>query len=92
MSVYTKLNFQLMGIQTPSDYNGSECNFLTAVLIVEEISKVDPSVAALVDIHNTLVNSVFIKYANKEQKEKYLPRLATDMVSDLLFYTKPIYM
>lgn len=70
----------LMGIQTPSDYNGSECNFLTAVLIVEEISKVDPSVAALVDIHNTLVNSVFIKYANKEQKEKYLPRLATDMV------------
>lgn len=69
-----------MGIQTPSEYNGSECNFLTAMLIVEELSKVDPSVAALVDIHNTLVNSVFFKYANKEQKEKYLPRLCTDMV------------
>nr|AEE61855.1 unknown [Dendroctonus ponderosae] len=70
----------LMGIQTPSEYNGSECNFLTAVLIVEELSKVDPSVASLVDIHNTLVNSVFFKYANEAQKEKYLPKLATEMV------------
>lgn len=77
-----KLLFEngLMGIHTPSEYNGSECNFLTAMLIVEELSKVDPSVAALVDIHNTLVNSVLIKYGNKEQKEKYLTRLATDMV------------
>ncbi|XP_050293495.1 short/branched chain specific acyl-CoA dehydrogenase, mitochondrial [Anthonomus grandis grandis] len=77
-----KLLFEngLMGIHTPAEYNGSDCNFLTAMLIVEELSKVDPSVAALVDIHNTLVNSVFIKYANKEQKEKYLPRLCTDMV------------
>ncbi|XP_030764500.1 short/branched chain specific acyl-CoA dehydrogenase, mitochondrial [Sitophilus oryzae] len=70
----------LMGIQTPSEYDGSECNFLTAVLIVEELSKVDPSIAAFVDIHNTLVNSVFLRYGTKEQKEKYLPRLATDTV------------
>lgn len=70
----------LMGIQTPAEYSGSECNFLTAMLIVEELSKVDPSVGALVDIHNTLVNSVLLKYGTKEHKEKYLPRLATDMV------------
>jgi len=70
----------LMGIQTPTEFNGSECNFLTAMLIVEELSKVDPAVAAFVDIHNTLVNSVIFKYGNKEQQEKYLPRLATDMV------------
>ncbi|XP_066254249.1 short/branched chain specific acyl-CoA dehydrogenase, mitochondrial [Euwallacea similis] len=77
-----KLLFEngLMGIQTPSEYNGSDCNFLTAVLVVEELSKVDPSVGALVDIHNTLVNSVYIRYGNKEQNEKYLPRLCTDMV------------
>ncbi|CAG9766915.1 unnamed protein product [Ceutorhynchus assimilis] len=70
----------LMGIHTPAEYNGSDCNFLTAVLIVEELSKVDASVAALVDIHNTLVNSVFTNYGNKEQKDKYLTRLCTDMV------------
>ncbi|KAF7273471.1 hypothetical protein GWI33_013834 [Rhynchophorus ferrugineus] len=80
--VVVKLCFDngLMGIQTPSEYNGSECNFLTAMLIVEELAKVDASVAAFVDIHNTLVNSVLLRYGTKEQKEKYLPRLATDMV------------
>ncbi|KAL1490541.1 hypothetical protein ABEB36_013217 [Hypothenemus hampei] len=77
-----KLLFEngLMGIQTPVEFDGSGCNFLSAILVVEELSKVDPSVSALVDIHNTLVNSVFFKYANQEQKQKYLPRLCTDMV------------
>ncbi|XP_060526090.1 short/branched chain specific acyl-CoA dehydrogenase, mitochondrial [Cylas formicarius] len=71
----------LMGVQIDTEYNGAGCNFTTLMLAVEELSKVDPSVAALVDIHNTLVNSVMIKLGTKEQKEKYLPRLATDMVA-----------
>lgn len=71
----------LMGIEIPTDYSGSGCNFMTTVQIVEELSKVDPSVGALVDIHNTLVNNVIMKLGNPEQKQKYLPRLATDMVA-----------
>ncbi|CAG9835548.1 unnamed protein product [Diabrotica balteata] len=71
----------LMGIEIDSDYGGAGCNFMTTILTVEEISKVDPAVAALVDIHNTLVNTVIIKLGNKQQKEQYLPRLATDMVA-----------
>jgi len=66
----------LMGIEIGSDYGGSECNFMTTMLVVEELSKVDPSVAAFVDIHNTLVNNLVMKVANKKQKEKYLPLLA----------------
>lgn len=66
----------LMGIEIGSEYGGSECNFMTTMLVVEELSKVDPSVAALVDIHNTLVNNLVMKVANKKQKEKYLPMLA----------------
>ena len=54
---------------------------MTCIQVVEEISKVDPGVGALVDIHNTLVNPVFQNYGNKEQKEKYLPLLASKMVS-----------
>lgn len=53
---------------------------MTTVLTVEEISKVDPSVSALVDIHNTLVNSIIIKLGSAEQKQKYLPRLASSVV------------
>lgn len=66
----------LMGIQTPSEYGGSECNFMTSILAVEELSKVDASVGAFVDIHNTLVNNLMLKVGTNEQKAKYLPILA----------------
>ncbi|XP_055385569.1 short/branched chain specific acyl-CoA dehydrogenase, mitochondrial [Condylostylus longicornis] len=72
----------LMGIEIPTDLGGSGCNFMTTMLVVEELSKVCGAVGALVDIHNTLVCSLVMKVANKEQKEKYLPRLAqTDIGS-----------
>ncbi|XP_018578394.1 short/branched chain specific acyl-CoA dehydrogenase, mitochondrial isoform X2 [Anoplophora glabripennis] len=71
----------LMGIEIDTDYGGAGCNFMTTILAIEEISKVDPAVAVLVDIHNTLVNAVIKKLGTNEQKEKYLPRLATDMCS-----------
>ena len=68
----------LMGLEVPSEYGGTGNNFLTTILSVEEIAKIDGSVAALVDIHNTLVNSFIKKIANNEQKSKYLPRLAQE--------------
>lgn len=66
----------LMGIETPSEFGGSECNFMTSMLVVEELSKVDASVGAYVDIHNTLVNNLMLKVGNEAQKAKYLPILA----------------
>ncbi|XP_058796315.1 short/branched chain specific acyl-CoA dehydrogenase, mitochondrial [Phymastichus coffea] len=68
----------LMGLEVPVEYEGTGCNFMTTILAVEELSKVDASVGALVDIHNTLVNSLIKKVANEEQKKKYLPKLANE--------------
>lgn len=68
----------LMGMEIDTELGGSGCNFFTTILVVEELSKVDPAVAAFVDIHNTLVNSLMIKVGTKEQKEKYLPKLAQE--------------
>lgn len=68
----------LMGLETPVEYGGSALNFLSMMLVVEELSKVDPAVAAYVDIHNTLVNSLLIKLGTEEQKKKYLSKLATE--------------
>lgn len=65
-----------MGIETPVELGGSGCNFTTMMLIVEELAKVDASIAAYVDIHNTLVNSLILKIGTEEQKQKYLPLLA----------------
>lgn len=81
-----------MGIEIPSEYNGTGCNFLTTVCIVEELSKVDPSVAALVDIHNTLVNSIMIKLGNEEQKKKYLPLLANKWVLQSVCFLRMQYI
>lgn len=72
-----------MGIEIDPEYGGSGCNFMTTIIAIEEIAKIDPSVAVLVDIHNTLVNAVIKKLGTEEQQKKYLPRLATDTVRPL---------
>ncbi|KAI0765518.1 acyl-CoA oxidase [Irpex lacteus] len=66
----------LMGIETPSDFGGSESSFTAAIIAIEELAKVDPSVSVMCDVHNTLVNTVVRKYGTKEQQEKWLPKLA----------------
>src|SRR5690606_6643743 len=70
----------VMGVEVPEQWGGTAASFFTAVLIVEELSRVDPAVGVLVDVQNTLVNNCILKYGTEEQKERYLPRLARDMV------------
>jgi butyryl-CoA dehydrogenase/short/branched chain acyl-CoA dehydrogenase len=70
----------LMGIEIPEEYGGSGGSFFDAVLAVELLSAVDPAVALLVDVQNTLVASALLRWANDDQKRKYLPRLAEDTV------------
>jgi alkylation response protein AidB-like acyl-CoA dehydrogenase len=70
----------LMGIETPEEYNGAGAGFFTAILAVEELSRVDPSVGVLVDVQNTLVNNALLRWGNDEQKKKYLSQLASTCV------------
>lgn len=70
----------LMGIETPEEYGGAGSSFFTAILAVEELSRVDPSVGVFVDVQNTLVNNAILRWGNGAQKKKYLSRLATEAV------------
>lgn len=70
-----------MGIETSAAHGGSESSFTSAIIAIEELAKVDPSVSVLCDVHNTLVNTVIRKYATETQKEKWLPLLATEQVN-----------
>ena len=70
----------LMGIEIPEEYGGAGMNFTAAIVGIEELARVDPSVSVLVDVHNTLVNTAILKYGTAESKRKWLPRLATDTV------------
>lgn len=70
----------LMGIETSSEFGGSGASFLSAILVIEELAKIDPSVSVICDVQNTLVNTLFRKYGSKDVQERFLPRLASDTV------------
>ena len=70
----------LMGIEIPEEFGGSAGSFFDSVLAVEMLSAVDPAVALVVDVQNTLVASAVLRWGTAEQKKKYLPRLAADTV------------
>lgn len=70
----------VMGIEIPDAFGGAGGRFFHSVLAVEELSRVDPSVGVLVDVQNTLVINAFLRWANDDQKRRYLPALASKTV------------
>jgi alkylation response protein AidB-like acyl-CoA dehydrogenase len=70
----------LMGVEIPEKWGGAGSSFFNAVLVVEELSRVDPSVAVLVDVQNTLVNNCIMRYGSEDLKQRYLPVLASESV------------
>src|SRR5438105_14830618 len=65
----------LMAIHVPEEFGGGAGSFFMSVLAVEEISRVDASFGVFIDVQNTLVNNAIMRWANSEQKRKYLSRL-----------------
>lgn len=70
----------VMGIEIPESHGGGGASFFHAVLAVEALSRVDPSIGVLVDVQNTLVINAFLRWASEDQKRLYLPRLASTWI------------
>ena len=70
----------LMGIEVPEQYGGGGGKFFDAILAVEEFSRVDASAGVIVDVQNTLVNNALLHWATEEQKKRYLPRTASEVL------------
>ena len=70
----------LMGVEIPEAYGGAGGTFFESILLVEEVSKVDPSGGVIVDVQNTLVNNALMRWTNEDQKKRYLPKMAADTV------------
>ncbi len=68
----------LMGIEIPESLGGAGGSFFDSILAIEAVSTVDPAVAVLVDVHNTLVVNALRKWGTEAQKQHWLPRLASD--------------
>jgi len=71
----------LMGIEIPEQFGGQGGSFFQCVLAVEELSAVDPSAGVIVDVQNTIVNNAILRWANADQKQRYLPHLSADTVA-----------
>ena len=66
-----------MGVLVPEELGGSGLGYHEYITIVEEISKVDPSIGLSVAAHNSLCTNHILSFGNEEQKKKWIPKLAT---------------
>ena len=70
----------IMGVEVPEDLGGAGATFFMSILVVEELARVDASVAVLVDVQNTLVNNALLRWGNADQRARYFPKLASKWV------------
>ncbi len=66
-----------MGVLVPEELGGSGLGYHEYIAVVEEISKVDPSIGLSVAAHNSLCTNHILTFGNEEQKKKWVPKLAT---------------
>lgn len=67
----------LMGIDVNAEYGGQGGTFFQSILAVEELAAVDPGMAVIVDVQNTLINNAIGRWGTSEQKNEYLARLTS---------------
>ncbi|XP_037660281.1 short/branched chain specific acyl-CoA dehydrogenase, mitochondrial isoform X3 [Choloepus didactylus] len=70
----------LMGIEVDPKYGGTGASFFSSVLVIEELAKVDASVALVCDLQNTIINKLIKKHGTEEQKATYLTKLCTEKI------------
>ncbi|HEV2200991.1 MAG TPA: acyl-CoA dehydrogenase [Bryobacteraceae bacterium] len=71
----------LMAIDVPERYGGQGGEFFQSILAIEELARVDPSAAVIVDVQNTLCTNQLQRWGTEDHKRRYLPRLAKDTVA-----------
>jgi alkylation response protein AidB-like acyl-CoA dehydrogenase len=67
----------LMGVLVPEEYGGAGLGYFEYVTVIDEISKIDPSIGLSVAAHNSLCTGHILQFGNEAQKRKYLPKLAS---------------
>ena len=66
-----------LGILIPEEYGGAGLGYIEFEIIIEELARIDPSIALSVAAHNGLCASHIFKFANEKLKKKYVPDLAS---------------
>lgn len=66
-----------MGVLVPESYGGAGLGYFEYTAIIEEISKVDPSMGLSIAAHNSLCTNHILQFGNEDQKQRWLPKLAS---------------
>lgn len=81
--------YGFLGIPVPKEYGGQGCDILTYAMCVEELSKVCGTTGVIVSAHTSLCVDPILTYGTKEQKEKYIPDLASGKKLGAFGLTEP---
>lgn len=78
-----------LGVIFPESYGGAGFGYLEYITVIEEISKIDPSVGLSIAAHSSLCSNHIYTFGNEEQKRKYLPDLASGRTIGAWALTEP---
>lgn len=79
----------VMGMTVPAEYGGSEMDYVSCCIVIEEIAKVCPSTAVAISVHTSAFCYPILKFGNEEQKRKYLPKASSGEILGAFSLTEP---
>jgi acyl-CoA dehydrogenase len=79
----------LMGIPIPEEYGGSGMDFTSYIIAIEELSKVSATLGVILSVHTSVGTNPILYFGTEEQKQKYIPKLATGEYLGAFCLTEP---
>ncbi|KAB2333163.1 acyl-CoA dehydrogenase [Cytobacillus depressus] len=79
----------LMGIPIPEQYGGSEMDFTSYIIAIHELSKVSATVGVILSVHTSVCTNPILYFGTEEQKQKYVPKLASGEYLGAFCLTEP---
>lgn len=67
----------LMGMTISEEYGGAEMDFLSYIIAIQELSKVSAVMGVILSVHTSVGTNPIIQFGDDEQKNRYLPKMAT---------------
>jgi len=79
----------ILGLSLPVKYNGAGLDYISLAIACEELERIDTAYRVILSVHNGLSSLTIFQWGNKEQKEKYLPKMATGELISTFGLTEP---
>ncbi|MGX9133117.1 acyl-CoA dehydrogenase [Rummeliibacillus sp. JY-2-4R] len=79
----------LMGITAPAKYSGSEMDFTSYIIAINELSKVSAVIGVILSVHTSVGTNPILYFGTEEQKQRYVPKLATGEYLGAFCLTEP---